>query len=92
MKTLISLPKIVVDQGAVPYIVNGASVMIPGIVNIDSQIKKNDYVVIVDEKHQKPLAVGIALMDAEKVLKEKKGKAVKNLHYIGDRYWDAFAK
>ncbi|MHA1130010.1 MAG: DUF1947 domain-containing protein [Candidatus Helarchaeota archaeon] len=91
LKNLIILPQIVVDTGAVPYIVKGADVMIPGIVHVDETIKKNGYVVIVDEKHGKPLAVGLTLMDSAEIKAKKKGKAVKNLHYIGDRIWDIFS-
>lgn len=88
LKELIQLPKIVVDMGAVPFVVRGATVMVPGIVSTDKGIKKDDYVVIVDEKHDKPLAIGVALLDASEISKEKKGKAVLNVHYIGDRIWD----
>ncbi|MFX1294333.1 MAG: DUF1947 domain-containing protein [Promethearchaeota archaeon] len=90
IKNLISLPIVVVDTGAVPYIIKGATVMIPGIVATDEFFTIGDYVVIVDEKHSKPLAIGVALLNSSDISKEKKGKAVKNLHYIGDRYWDAF--
>ena len=88
LQELIILPKIVVDTGAVPYVVRGAAVMLPGIVSTDKIIKKDDYVVIVDEKHDKPLAIGIALLDGSEISKEKKGKGILNVHYIGDRIWD----
>ncbi|MFX1297562.1 MAG: DUF1947 domain-containing protein [Promethearchaeota archaeon] len=92
LTNLISLPKIVVDTGAVPYIVKGANVMVPGIVTVDENIKQSDYVVIVDEKHNKPLAIGVALMSANDIFEEKKGKAIRNVHYIGDKIWDSFSK
>ena len=91
LKNLINLPKVTVDTGAVPYMVNGADVMIPGITDVEDSIKKDEYVVIVDEKHNKALAIGIALMDASEIKKSNKGKAVKNLHYVGDKYWDLFS-
>lgn len=92
LKNLIVLPKIVVDMGAIPFIVRGATVMIPGITAADKNIQKNDFVVIVDEKHDKPLAVGLALLDEEDLTGKKKGKGIKNLHYVGDRYWIEFSK
>lgn len=92
LKNLIQLPKIVIDMGGVPYIARGADVMIPGIVATDKGIKKNDYVVIVDEKHDKPLAIGLALMDEDELSSKKKGKGIKNVHYVGDRYWTEFSK
>ncbi len=88
LKNLIQLPKIVVDKGAIPFITRGATVMKPGIVAADDSIKKGDYVVIVDENHNKALAVGLALIDASEISKEKKGKAIKTIHYIGDKMWD----
>lgn len=78
---------VVVDMGAVGYITKGADVMTPGIIDADLLIKKDDFVWICDEKNQKPLAAGIALMTGEEMKKNKSGKAVKNLHYVGDRLW-----
>ena len=92
LKDLIQLPKVTVDMGAVPYIVKGADVMLPGIVKIDENIKKENYVVIVDQKHNKPLAVGQVLLDEIKVSKEGKGKVIKNVHWIGDRLWTELKK
>jgi len=50
-------PKIVVDMGAVPYVCNGADVMAPGIVRVEGEFGKGDLVLVVDEKHGKPLAL-----------------------------------
>jgi PUA domain protein len=88
LQDLLGLPKITVDMGAVPYVARGADVMAPGIVAADEAIKKEDFVVIVDENHNKPLAIGISLRDAGEILKSKKGKAVTSIHYVGDRMWD----
>jgi len=61
MKFEISGKRVVVDAGAVRFIVNGADVMGPGIVESDEQINIDDVVVVVDERHGKPLAIGRAL-------------------------------
>ncbi|RLF42261.1 MAG: RNA-binding protein [Thermoplasmata archaeon] len=79
--------KVTVDMGAIPYVTNGADIMAPGIVDSDSSIKQGEYVWICDEKHGKPLAIGIALMSGEDMKNQDKGKAVKNIHYIGDSLW-----
>ncbi|MDK2790668.1 MAG: hypothetical protein PWP15_1175 [Methanothermococcus sp.] len=79
--------KVVVDMGAVKFLANGADVMAPGIVDADENIKEGDVVFVVDETHQKPLSVGIALMDGKTMKEEKKGKAIKTIHYIGDEIW-----
>lgn len=81
------LPKIVVDMGAIKFLISGADVMRPGIVSIDEQIKKDDFVAIVDMNHQKPIAVGIALFDSSEMKAMEKGKVIKNIHYVGDGIW-----
>jgi PUA-domain protein len=78
---------VVVDMGAISFITKGADVMAPGITDADSGIQKDDLVWICDEKHHKPLAVGIALMTGEDMRTSKTGKAIKTLHYVGDRLW-----
>jgi PUA-domain protein len=78
---------VVVDMGAVGFIVKGADVMAPGITDADPMIQKDDLVWICDEKYRKPLALGIALMTGEEMKTKKPGKAVKTLHYVGDRLW-----
>ena len=78
---------IVVDMGAVGFIVKGADVMAPGITDADPMIQKDDLVWICDEKYRKLRAVGVALMTGEEMKTKKPGKAVKTLHYVGDRLW-----
>lgn len=84
----VQLPKVTVDMGAVGFITKGADVMVPGIVKVDDHVKQFSLVTIVDEKHNKPLAVGLALMGAETIKNSNKGPAIKNLHYIGDTIWN----
>lgn len=79
--------KVIVDIGAIPYVTNGADIMVPGIVDADLIIKPGEYVWICDEKHGKPLAVGIALISGIDMKNQNKGKAVENIHYIGDALW-----
>ena len=77
-----------VDMGAVPFVCNGANTMSAGINGVSPEIVKNQYVWIREENHHKPLAIGLALMDAGEMLKSEKGKAIKSLHYIGDKIWN----
>jgi len=81
------LKEIVVDMGAVRFVINGADVMRPGIKHIEEGIKKEDFVVIVDETHKKPLAIGVAAFDSEEMKKLEKGKVIENLHHVGDEIW-----
>jgi len=75
----------VVDAGAVRFVVNGADIMNPGIVNADPEIAPGDLVVVVEERYRKPLAVGRALIPGTEMKGE--GKAVKSMHHVGDLIW-----
>ena len=86
---LAKFASIEVDMGAVKAVCNGASIMRPGIVAMD-EFAKDDIVIIKDVKHKQYLAVGIALMDKEEAERLEKGHVIKNLHYIGDRFWEVY--
>lgn len=81
------LKKITVDMGAVKFVVNGADVMRPGIVDIESGIVKDELVAVIDKNNKKPLAVGIALFDGKEMKAMNSGKVIKNIHYVGDELW-----
>jgi PUA-domain protein len=81
-------PKIVVDMGAVPYVCNGADVMAPGIVRVEGEFGKGDLVLVVDEKHGKPLALGESVYDMESARNTKQGAVVKTLHFVSDKIWN----
>lgn len=83
-----ALPKIVVDMGAVRFVCNGADIMAPGIVRYEGEFGVNDIVVVVDEKHSKPLAIGETLYSSNEAKKVKQGAVTKNLHYVGDKVWN----
>jgi len=78
--------KVVVDPGAVKFIINGADTMSPGIVEADPSIKEGDLVIIVEQAHGKAIAIGRALI-AGKDMAGGKGKALKSIHYVGDEIW-----
>jgi len=78
---------VTVDMGAVKFIANGADVMGPGIVSADPSIAEGDLVWIRDERNQRPMAVGRALVSGEAMAAKDKGKAVKSVHHVGDRIW-----
>ena len=81
------LPRIVVDMGAISYICNGADVMAPGVARIQGEFDADDFVLVIDELHSKPLAIGIALLNSQMAKQTKHGKIAKNLHYVGDKIW-----
>lgn len=78
---------VTVDMGAVKFIYNGADVMAPGITDADPGIREGQMVWVRDERNQRPLAIGRALMGGEAMKVEEKGKAVKTLHHVGDDLW-----
>ena len=81
--------KVVVDEGAMPYVMRGADVMKPGIVEVDEIIKAGDFVYVAVEGKLTPIAVGIALIDGME-MKGGKGRAVKNIHHLKDEAWNYF--
>ncbi len=84
----LELPRVTVDMGAVPRILNGADVMAPGIVAF-GEFKAGDIVYVDDVERRRVFAVGQALMGSEELKGVKRGKAVRTLHYAGDKLWKA---
>ncbi|MEA3357183.1 MAG: RNA-binding protein [Patescibacteria group bacterium] len=80
--------KITVDMGAVKFVCSGADVMRPGITRIDENISKGDTVIVVDEKNGKALCVGMALVGSDEMNNMKQGRAVKSVHWVGDKVWN----
>lgn len=85
----ISYPKAVVDMGAVPYVAKGADIMAPGIRRVESEFSQGDTVIVAEEKYGKNLAVTEAIMTSSQIMQERRGKALYNIHYVGDRIWKA---
>jgi len=83
-------PAVKVDMGAVKFLTNGANVMRPGIREFVGDFVKGDVVIVQDEKHGKAIAVGLAMMDRADAEAVAKGPVIKNVHYVGDRFWAAF--
>jgi PUA-domain protein len=81
-------PRVTVDMGAVPYVCKGANIMAPGIKGFSGEFQKGDLVIVTDEKHGKPIALGETLFDIEQAKNIKQGIVIKNIHYVGDRTWN----
>jgi len=80
--------RVIVDMGAIRYVTNGADIMRPGIVDIDEDIRPESFVVIGDEMHGKPLAIGISIYSGREILEKKSGKVIRNIHFVGDNIWN----
>jgi PUA domain protein len=90
-KIIERIPSVIVDMRAIPYICNGADIMAPGITELKSSFKENELVIIRDINHEKALAVGRALKSSEGIEVTKKGKVIINLHFVGDKLWEAIS-
>ncbi|RAP51499.1 MAG: RNA-binding protein [Methanosphaera sp. rholeuAM270] len=77
-----------VDMGAINFVIKGADIMSPGIVDADKSIAPGETIVIIEEKHHKPLAIGTSLISGEEMIENNRGKAIENLHYVGDPIWE----
>jgi len=78
---------VTVDAGAVEFVTNGADIMRPGVVEADDGIEEGDLVVVVEENHGKPLAVGRALTDGDDMLGDE-GRVVESVYHVGDELWE----
>ena len=78
---------VTVDMGAVPFVINGADIMGPGITDADPDIQEGDLVWIRDVKNGQPLAIGMALRSGEALASKQPGKAIKSIHFVGDKLW-----
>ncbi len=78
---------VIVDKGAVPHVANGADIMSPGIISAEPKIKENEYVIVKEETHHKPLSIGYALVNGSSMVGDS-GKVIKTVHYVGDYIWN----
>ncbi len=67
---------LIVDKGAIDFIVKGASVLAPGVNDADAGIVEDDEVIILTPEKE-VIATGRARMSAERMLTHEKGLAVK---------------
>jgi len=82
-----NIKSVYVDNGAIPFLIKGASMMRPGITEIEDGINKDDIVFIRDAGYKKVLAVGIAVNNSSDMKSQEKGVAVKTIHYMGDKFY-----
>jgi H/ACA ribonucleoprotein complex subunit 4 len=73
---VLHLKKIVASDGAMPALLNGSPLMLPGLVKLSKGIKKND-IVSIFTLNDELAGLGIALMTTEEMIKESKGICLK---------------
>ena len=79
-------PRAIVDMGAVAPICRGADIMGRGVKSA-TEFSAGDLVLVLDERHAKPLAVGKALVPSAEAV-GRSGKVIQNLHHVGDDFWE----
>ncbi|SNQ59776.1 phosphoadenosine phosphosulfate reductase domain-containing protein [Candidatus Methanoperedens nitratireducens] len=67
---------VVVDKGAIDFIIKGASVLAPGVNEAEASIVEDDEVIVLTPQGE-IIATGRARMNAERMLTHEKGMAVK---------------
>ena len=87
-ETLALLPGAVVDEGAIRFLLNGADVMRPGVRRMDDWGEPGKLVVVREEKKERAIVVGLSTVSGAEAQAMTKGSCLKNLHYVGDRYWE----
>ena len=75
---------VAVDEGAIPFLRNGADCMGAGIHIADPSLGEGDFVWIRDQETGEPIATGTAIVDGEEMMSMTKGKAISTLHWVGD--------
>ena len=87
---LTDLPKITVDKGAVLHVCNGANLMAPGIMKVIGEFQTGEMAIVVDVEFLKPLALVKTLFNSKEMAEKRQGKVAENIHYVGDKFWEAF--
>lgn len=80
--------KVVVDVGAIKYLINGADVMAPGLLHRTSDypaVQENEVVSVYGYGKTHALGVGVVQMDNQQVEQIKSGVAIKMLSHLGDK-------
>jgi len=85
-----AFPSISVDSGAIVPLCNGADIMRPGILEFRGTFHSGDIVAVRESTYGKYIAVGLALKNSDEAEVLAKGAILKNLHYVGDKSWEAY--
>ncbi len=78
---------VTVDSGAISFVSDGANVMRPGITEATDDIEPGDLVVVVEETHEKALAIGRAETEGADMVGDS-GMVVDSLHHVGDDLYE----
>ncbi|KAI5181953.1 malignant T-cell-amplified sequence [Nematocida sp. AWRm80] len=84
------LKRVVVDEGAIKHLINGADVMAPGLLHQTSDypmVTEGELVAIYGYDKTHALGVGRVLMTNDQVEEQRKGIAIKSIAHLGDKVY-----
>ena len=83
------LPIVTVDSGAIKFVCNGANIMRPGVTKVEGDFSKSTLVLVREQKYGKAISIGRSMLSKSELEAASKGPVIENLHYVGDRFWEA---
>lgn len=83
-------PSASVDEGAIKFLLNGADIMRPGVKSYDQWGPEGKTVVVREEKKNRAIVVSQSTVRSEDMPAISKGTCLKNIHHVGDAYWNAY--
>ncbi|KAK6047671.1 hypothetical protein COOONC_14824 [Cooperia oncophora] len=85
------MPHQQVDKGAIKFVLNGSSIMCPGLTSPGAKmtpgVPANTVVAIMAEGKQHALAIGQMKMSSEEIQSVNKGIGIESIHYLTDGLW-----
>lgn len=82
----VSCKTVTVDDGAVPHILRGADVMLPGIISCDELDVGS--AVVVRDRLGRAIGTGTAVMASKDIEGRKSGKVIKMVHVVNDKLYE----
>ncbi|KIH47379.1 hypothetical protein ANCDUO_22561 [Ancylostoma duodenale] len=80
-----------VDKGAIKFVLNGSSIMCPGLTSPGAKmtpgVPAEAVVAVMAEGKQHALAIGQMKMSSEEIQSVNKGIGIENVHYLTDGLW-----
>ena len=85
------MPKVQVDMGAIPFVLNGSQIMCAGFTSeggfLPESLEEGSGVAVFAENKTLPLAIGLMKMSAAQIREVNKGIGVEPIHFLDDALW-----
>ena len=87
------MPHMRVDKGAIRFVLNGSSIMCPGLTSpggfMEEGVPANTAVAIMAEGKEHALAVGVTTMSTDEIRQVNSGIGIELIHHLKDPLWEA---